>query len=392
MSRFDHFRKSLYKVTLLLVAALILSASEIDDHKKKLQDIENEINKNKKYIEEASKRENITLLDIEKIDEKLNSSEREKQKNERELSSLSASMRILEKKIEALENSFRGNAGNVKKAIIKYLATRRSKNNLLALLSSEDAKYSLFRYGIFNKLNKKNEEFIRGILTEKENLGKRQSEYLIRMNQAEKVSTLLELNRKKIESEKKLKKTYLEGLKKKKSGYRAYLEKLEKEKKTTSDKIKDLIRQEMARKEQKKTDKSELPALLKRYMGTITFPLPGQIVTKFGKTRNEEYQITINHDGIEFAAASEDLPSPVGGAVIFAEWIKGKGNVVIINIDENLSVVFANFEEIYVEKGKNIKKNDVIGRISENENGRKVLYMSTWLNGEPVDPELIIKR
>ena len=118
-------------------------------------------------------------------------------------------------------------------------------------------------------------------------------------------------------------------------------------------------------------------ALLNNYKNSITLNIDGNIISHFGSIKNHEYQISINNDGIKYETIDDFIRSPENGNVILADWLKGKGNIVILTIDEHFAMVFANLSEIFVKKGEKVEKNDIIGKIMLDDNGRKILYFST---------------
>jgi septal ring factor EnvC (AmiA/AmiB activator) len=253
----------------------------------------------------------------------------------------------------------------------------------------------MFKYEVLNRLNKKNESVVKELIEQKKALINRNKEYEIRSNQIQKLNKLVKFKTKKIESERQLKKIYLNKLKSKKAKYRGYLVQLEKKKKGINQEIQRLIKKEMERKNKNKRtnySKKMSSGLINKYANSISINIKGNIISHFGKMKNKEYDISINNDGIEFEALNNIVTTPKTGVIIFADWLKGKGNIVILSVDEHFAMVFANLSEIFVKKGQRVEKNDKIGKIITQENGKEILYFSTWINGNPVDPEIILMR
>jgi septal ring factor EnvC (AmiA/AmiB activator) len=81
------------------------------------------------------------------------------------------------------------------------------------------------------------------------------------------------------------------------------------------------------------------------------------------------------------------------GKVIFAEWFKGFGQLVIVNHGNGYHTLYGNLSEIFSHVGDIIKENQVIGKVGTsgilNAPG---LYFEIRYRGKPLDPAQWLKH
>ncbi|MCD6579573.1 peptidoglycan DD-metalloendopeptidase family protein, partial [bacterium] len=362
------------------------SSSNIDKHQTQLKKIEGEISKNKNLIKLAQKKENIALHDIDNIDQKLAVSHKKISDLKRNLRKTNGNINYLENRITGLEKKFKNIKEDTRNAVKNwYILNVLFNNNKNS--TGGDIK-DILKYEILQKLNEKNYDYIQNVISKKADYSDKILNYRKEYNKLKKMQALLELELQNIRSEKQLKEIYLSKIKKKKSSYKSYLLGLEKKKKRIQRDIQKLLNQVSAHR--KKTVLTK--GVISIYRHIIQRPVPGSITSKFGKFWNKEYEITINNDGIEIDSGSESIFAPCLGTVIFADWLKGKGNVIIISYDQHLSLIYGNLDDIFVKKGDKLEKKQLIGKIGKDMNNKRILYFGTWLDSKPVNPEYIIKR
>lgn len=122
--------------------------------------------------------------------------------------------------------------------------------------------------------------------------------------------------------------------------------------------------------------------------GNLPLPVDGEIVQGFGKSVHEKFGTVTYHKGIEIEA---DFNAPViailPGAVEFAGWLKGLGNVMILHHGQGLYTLSANLFKLSKEVGDSVEKGEVIGFVGDTGNREKPgLYFEVRTNGKAVDP------
>jgi septal ring factor EnvC (AmiA/AmiB activator) len=124
--------------------------------------------------------------------------------------------------------------------------------------------------------------------------------------------------------------------------------------------------------------------------GALPYPVPGKIISRFGPKKHKKFGTKIRSNGIEIA--TEPL-SPVvavyGGQVLYSEWVKGYGKVMIIDHGEKYYTLTAHLAEVLKEAGEIVESGETIGYAGysplERQGGRvyfEVRHLSKALNPE----------
>ena len=120
--------------------------------------------------------------------------------------------------------------------------------------------------------------------------------------------------------------------------------------------------------------------------GKLLFPIDGTIATKFGKRRNAG---KLRWDGV-FIKAEEGEPvfAIHYGRVVFSDWLRGFGLLMIISHGEGYMSLYGHNQVLYRETGDWVTAGDMIATVGDsggqNETG---LYFEIRISGKPSDPQ-----
>jgi murein DD-endopeptidase MepM/ murein hydrolase activator NlpD len=119
----------------------------------------------------------------------------------------------------------------------------------------------------------------------------------------------------------------------------------------------------------------------------FAWPLKGEIVRSFGKHKNDfNYGIDLRTAGAQNVMASE------GGTVILSGSIRGYGNTIIIEHENDFCSLYSRNIQSLVEEGQRVKKNAVIARFvperpaAGKSPGGDVIHYELFYKGKPVNP------
>jgi murein DD-endopeptidase MepM/ murein hydrolase activator NlpD len=116
--------------------------------------------------------------------------------------------------------------------------------------------------------------------------------------------------------------------------------------------------------------------------GTFVWPVNGPVTSPFGMRWGRM------HEGIDIAAASGTPIHAAGsGTVIYAGWMEGYGNLVVIDHGGGLATAYAHQSAIASSVGQHVAQGDVIGYVgSTGHSFGPHLHFEVRVNGAPVDP------
>lgn len=121
-----------------------------------------------------------------------------------------------------------------------------------------------------------------------------------------------------------------------------------------------------------------------RLKGSLHLPVRGAVSNRFGSKRGEGG----SWKGVFVrAGAGSEVRAVAGGRVAFADWMRGFGNLLIIDHGDGYMTIYGNNESLYKKAGDTVKGGDVIGAVgSSGGNGESGLYFELRRQGQPLDP------
>ncbi len=117
----------------------------------------------------------------------------------------------------------------------------------------------------------------------------------------------------------------------------------------------------------------------------LPWPLKGKIINKFGSWRQQKL---LKWQGVFIAAKEGSSIKPIHyGQVIFADWLRGHGLLIIIDHGEDYLSLYAHNRSLLKSAGDWVDPNDVIATVG-NSGGqtRSGLYFEIRHKGQPINP------
>lgn len=119
--------------------------------------------------------------------------------------------------------------------------------------------------------------------------------------------------------------------------------------------------------------------------GRLRLPVRGEIVGKFGSPRAEGGP---TWKGVFIRAGEgEEVRAVAAGRVVYAEWMRGFGNLLIVDHGEEYLTIYGNNEAVLRRAGDAVRPGDAVatvGRSGGNEDAG--LYFELRHQGRPIDP------
>ncbi|ORU92103.1 MAG: peptidase M23 [Cycloclasticus sp. symbiont of Poecilosclerida sp. N] len=117
--------------------------------------------------------------------------------------------------------------------------------------------------------------------------------------------------------------------------------------------------------------------------GKMNWPTKGRILKRFGSARKSG-----RYDGVVISAnEGAAIRSISNGRVVYADWLRGYGLLMIIDHGANYMSLYAFNEGLYKEAGDWVRRDETIGTVGVSGGQNKAgLYFSIRKNGKPVNP------
>ncbi|MDA8413277.1 MAG: peptidoglycan DD-metalloendopeptidase family protein [Desulfobacteraceae bacterium] len=202
-----------------------------------------------------------------------------------------------------------------------------------------------------------------------------------------------------IEQEKNKKAAYLVKVRQDRSSYEKSLKELQANAarlQAMMERLEALSRRKLSSRHAKPGSKlkplAELPPVPDRgfssQKGRMALPVRGEIVETYGKHKHPDFDSYTFSKGLSIAAgAGSDIKAIYDGSVIFADYFKGYGNMIIIDHGGGYFSLYAHAARILKKVGAEVARNETVATVGETDSSRgPTLYFEIRYQGKPVDP------
>lgn len=340
------------------------------------REIERRIREKQKELRDVSQKQEAVAGDLEEIDAKI----RKKRKDLRELmedaEETGARISRLEQKagqvreaIERREKYFRGRIQAL------YKLYRLGGMNLLA---AADSVHDLFTLkAAVERVLEHDEE----VLAEMADKRRRLSGVLERLNERRRENRQLAAEYEKSLSDlaamKQQRKKVLAGLEKRKSDRKKTISYLREASRRLDKTIEDL---------KQRSYKAERD--FESHQGLLKMPVQGRIVSEFGRHMDSETGAESYRNGVEISSGyGEPVRAVFDGETVFADKVRGFGQVVIVSHGSDYHTVYARVQDVFSSKGEAVESGQVIATVGESGSRKgPALYFEIRHDGKPVNP------
>ena len=176
---------------------------------------------------------------------------------------------------------------------------------------------------------------------------------------------------------------------------RTELTQLQRNEKQLTQLIERLAKQQQARKKTERPPRrdatpeqpgsSQPLALAQPRTGKLPLPVRGELVGRFGSPRQDS---GAPWRGLFIrSAAGQEVHTIADGRVVFADWLRGFGNLIIIDHGKGYMSLYGNNESLFKHAGENVRGGDVIASTGNSGGNQETgLYFELRFQSRPFDP------
>ena len=385
-------RKHQYILSLIFVLVMVLfprlsTYSQVEQYQSKLKDLYKKIDEQRQLRNEVKSKE-LSILgqlqsseqEIEKIKGNLGEIDQELKSVRGEIKRLNGEIATTQEKLAERQRLL----GKRLSAIYK-LGRHRS---MRILSSAKDTADLIRRIRFLLIIAYQDQRLAKEIRQDKEHL---ESAKEVLTEHESEVTQLRQLTQ---SEEQRLKKEVAEQEKvyQKVHTERQSYEKVIAEMEAASRELEALIQQELA----KASGSTELAPLTfspphKNYLSgnNVSSPTKGTIVRPYGKEIDPIYGTVTRNDGIDISAPQgQTVYSVMAGRVLYADWFKGYGKLVIVDHGSGYTTLYAHLQDIYVTVNDMLVEGQPVGTVgSSGTLGEVVLHFEIRKDGSAINPE-----
>ena len=356
---------------------------KIEKERKALDQLKDQIEETRKRADKAGKKRESLLQGIQTLDERLLRERQAHQEISRKLRKKDQEIEVITTQIGGLRVSIRERRDAILARLrVQYMEGRFGHwKTLLASDSYGDFQRRIQYLSAVSERDYALMGTFRTDMAEMEQAERQREEARVGML-FYKQSTEKQLAE--MQSVKKEKKVYLTKITHQKESYEHALQELER----SASRIDSLLR-EMEQRRRAAAARPPTGALLPRGVkGTLPWPADGSIVSYFGRQKHPTFNTYVQRRGIEIKTVEGSVIHAVmPGSVVYADWLKGYGLVIILDHANGFFSLYAHASKILASVGSQVGAGQAIGETGDTGmTGEDTLYFELRQGAEPLDP------
>ena len=130
------------------------------------------------------------------------------------------------------------------------------------------------------------------------------------------------------------------------------------------------------------------------YQGRLIIPTPGKIISKFGLLQTGDYNSFTFRKGIDIKVKKgEPVKSVFKGKIMFAQWLKGYGNLIVIDHGGSYYTLYAHVEDVFKLKGEPVEGGEIIATAGDTGSIKGTyLHFEIRHHGKALNPMKWLKK
>jgi len=355
---------------------------KIDRERKTLEQLKDQIEEKRRQADEAGKKRESILQGIQTLDERHvryrqshQEISRKLRKKDQEIESINAQIARLREGVQVRQDAI------LARLRVQYMEGRFG--HWKPLLASDSYGDFQRRLRYLSAVSGRDYGLIETFKTDMANMQEAE-----RQREAARVGMLVykrttEKHLDEIKTVKKEKKLYLAKLTQEKESYERALQELER----SAARIDSLLR-ELEQRRRAAAAKPPSGSLPKGVKGGLPWPAEGSVLTRFGRQKHPTFNTYVQRKGIEIRTTEGSaIHAVMAGTVVYADWLKGYGLVIILDHANGFFSLYAHASKILTSVGAVVASGQAIGETGDTGmTGENTLYFELREGTEPVDP------
>ncbi len=416
----SHFVVAFGLLTIALNSPLALATSKADKPKEKIEKPKEKLNNIHERIESLTKELGKTKEAHADATDALKESEKAISETNRKLFELqqaqkkhSESLQELQSEKTGLENTIEGQKNQLSKQIYQqYLHGQQTYLQLI--LEEQDPSAISRQLQYFSYISRARQALINNMGSNLERVTKLNEETANALKEVVSLKGKQESERKNLESQKQAHSKVVEKLSSQISAQRNEIDKLKRDEKSLSQLVERLARAPQPKpqkptqansssKEPNNKPEAETPpqrplatndslpsnafdgGSFESLRGKLNLPVRGEVTNKFGNSRQDT---GLTWKGL-FIKSNEgnEVKSVANGRVVFADWMRGFGNLIIVDHGGGYMSLYGNNQALLRKMGDTVKGGDTIASVGNSGgNDTSGLYYELRNHSKPFDP------
>lgn len=355
---------------------------EISQERLRLEQLNQEIAETQKKAKRIKKKHGSVLKTVEKLDRQLYDQKKQRNRINKQIKEKDQELANLSKQIADLGKDVQTRQSSIS-ARLRLLYMEGRTGYLKTLFAAESFTDAAHRMDYISWVAQREHQLVQQFQEDLSNL------QLLNDQQIKAREELLQLQGKtqqtikKVSGLKRQKRAVLVSLSKEKDSHERMVEDLQRSAEQVDSLLKALDQRFQLAQSRMRKPPGRLPSL-----GSFLWPVEGKVVSYFGRQKHPTFDTFVNKKGIEIKAREgSPIQSVSSGKVVYADWLKGYGLVVIVDHTNGFYSLYAHASKLLVAEGNSVKMGQVIGETGETGvTEEDTLYFELRKGTTPIDP------
>ena len=358
---------------------LLLLVTSVHAQRTDLDRIRTDITRMRHRLEEVRRQAQSAARELEEVELELNIRTRELDLAAAAEEKLTAEQQVLEGQIAALLPRIEQQKRDLRKRLVA-LYRLGGLSYVRMLLALEDDRNPLEAMSMLSYLVTRDARLVTRFQTARQQLAARRQQLADRQARLRQTRLVVEQRRLAVVAAREQQQRVLAKLRTEESGAARQLAALE-EKARRLQRLVDVLSQQQR----------GMPATLdiRSVQGALDWPARGKVFERFGRQRNPKFATYTVNNGLKIeAVAGTPVRAVFQGTVLFSQWFKGYGNLIILDHGNRVFSLYGNLKAPAVAVGDRIATGQPIAGVGESEEtGSGHLYFEIRTNNQPEDPQ-----
>ncbi len=388
-------------VIILMIILMSMNANidrQIRTQRQSQEDMKKRIEQYNRIARQKSKESKSLLSQLSRLKKDANESESRMNDLEQETTRLQSTVIELNRNIDRLKASMNHILSVLRGRLTELYKHSPDGTGIEAIFSSGGAHEAVNTAYMLNLFARNDIEMFAELTAREEELARKRVE--LEASQRRITTQTDELRRKREEFDSAVRKTdtLLKNVQNEQRKAESAAKELERAQRAVGSKITNLMNQKKKRASTVKVSKSSnvggsksaIPVRSSSSVSvkSLSWPIQGRVTMQYGSRVHPTFKTKIFNSGIDIAAsAGTPVKAAAPGEVLYQGWLRGLGQVVIIDHGGDLTTVYAHLGRTSVREGANVKTGTVIGSAGNTGTDAEYgLHFEVRKNGSAVNP------
>jgi len=369
-------------------------ASSAREGRERLQEVQRELSRERAKARQATRREAALSKELARLEADLRARARQLRELEANLRYSTRRIAVLSKEIATTE----GRLAESRSLLVRRLRAMYKQARLGyvgMLLSAEDVSGASRRLKYLAAIAGQDQRLMQAYARSLKELSQQRAELERHKAEVAAATEKATATRAHIQQEQQKRKALLAGVREEKAAHLAAVRTLNQSARHLQALIARLTREE-ERQRRAARRAARLPAQedgpadapFARLKGKLPWPALGTLASTFGRQEHPRFRTVTFNRGIEIAAPpGREVQAVADGTVIYADWFKGYGRLIIVDHGHGYFTLYAHTDGHTVKPGDAVSRGQVMARVGEDGTPEgSQLYFELRHKGRPQDP------